>query len=120
MHTHPKSRAILKAAQVQLSVPTSILHPLNFRRVKENHFQTVMNSLYSHLFAYCLPLRKCKCSCWLWKRGGHASVLPRCEERTCSCLDALRYDSGGGRIHPELPEHTPACDCDTCGSPSPV
>ena len=52
--------------------------------------------------------------------GEIASVLPRCEERTRSHLDALRYCSAGGRVHPELPEHIPACDCCTRSSPSPL
>lgn len=97
MNTHPQGGAILKAAQVWPSMPLSVFYPLRASQIKENHFQTVMNRLYSRLFAWNLPLRECehfllavnvwgrcfslpeawRASTALWCCGGGAS-LPGC------------------------------------------
>lgn len=41
-------------------MPLSVFYPLRTSQIKENHFQTVMNRLYSRLFAWSLPLRECE------------------------------------------------------------
>lgn len=96
MLTHPQSRA----AQVWPNVPVPAFHPLKASQIKENHFQTVMNCLLSRVFAWSPPLRKCECFCWLWKCGGDAPVLSRCEEPAGTHLHPHNAALGVHRLTP--------------------